>query len=502
MSFVSLNLIPPLLQALTDAGYEKPTPIQMSAIPIVLAGHDLMASAQTGTGKTAAFLLPALQRLQAPSAVQGRGPRVLVLTPTRELAAQVKDAASTYARHLGHMRIGSIVGGVPYPAQQKLLMRPLDVLVATPGRFLDHVERGRVDFSRLEIVILDEADRMLDMGFLQDVERIISATPATRQTVMFSATFEGSIATFAQRLLKNPQRIRIAPGEAQSLQIAQHVHYVNDVTQKKAMLLALLKETSIGQAIVFTGTKHGADKLALAIGGSGHAAAALHGDMRQGVRNRTLAQFRAGTVRVLVATDIAARGIDVAAISHVFNYDLPRSVEDYVHRIGRTGRAGQTGAAVSFATRAERGTLKRIERFTGQAIPTAAVPGFTVNETQMGSDEGAGRPTRPRSQTTRRPSNRPAFARSDSDRPSSGRPNSARPGSDRSSSGRPALARSGSDRPSSARPAGAPRDGVRRSRPGNGPRRSGNTADRQPTSATRAGDAPSRRKKVMSFLFG
>lgn len=498
MSFASLNLIPPLLQALTDAGYEKPTPIQMSAIPIVLAGHDVMASAQTGTGKTAAFLLPSLQRLQEPARVQGRGPRVLVLTPTRELAAQVKDAASIYARHLGHMRIGTIVGGVPYPPQQKLLMRPLDVLVATPGRFLDHVERGRVDFSRLEIVILDEADRMLDMGFLQDVERIISATPATRQTVMFSATFEGSIATFAQRLLKNPQRIRVAAGEPQSQQIAQQVHYVNDVSQKKAMLLALLKETSVGQAIVFTGTKHGADKLALAIGGT---AAALHGDMRQGVRNRTLAQFRAGTVRVLVATDIAARGIDVAAISHVFNYDLPRSVEDYVHRIGRTGRAGQTGAAISFATRAERGTVKRIERFTGQAIPTGAVAGFALNEAP--ADENVGNPVRPRSQT-RRPSNRPASsrpssARSGSERPASARAASARPGSergaDRSASGRPGSP----NRPASAsRPTGAGRG-----RPGNGPRRGGNTnSERQVTTTARAGDEPSRRKKVMSFLFG
>lgn len=478
MSFASLNLIPPLLQALTDAGYEHPTAIQTSAIPLVLAGHDLMASAQTGTGKTAAFLLPALQRLQTPSTVSGRGPRVLVLTPTRELAAQVKDAASTYARHLAHMRLGVIVGGVPYPAQQKLLMRPLDVLVATPGRFLDHVERGRVDFSRLEIVILDEADRMLDMGFLQDVERIIAATPATRQTVMFSATFEGTIATFAQRLLKNPQRIRIAPGEAQSVQIAQHVHYVNDVSQKKAMLLALLKETTVGQAIVFTGTKHGADKLALAIGGCGHAAAALHGDMRQGVRNRTLAQFRAGTVRVLVATDVAARGIDVAAISHVFNYDLPRSVEDYVHRIGRTGRAGQTGAAVSFATRAERGTLKRIERFIGQPIPTAAVPGFTVSEAQGHvSDEAPARPARPRTSTSRRPAARAGAAR----------PGSERHGAGRSAAGRPA--------------AGAAREGVRRSRPVNG-------NDRSPRSASAGGEAartghePSRRKKVMSFLFG
>ncbi len=398
MSFASLNLISPLLRALEAAGYENPTPVQASAIPAVLAGRDVMASAQTGTGKTAAFLLPTLQRLEENGARPGRGPRALVLTPTRELATQVKDAADLYAKELRHLRIGAIVGGVPYPAQQKLLQRPLDLLVATPGRFLDHMERGRIDFSRLEVVILDEADRMLDMGFLTDVERIMAAMPATRQTVMFSATFEGSIATLAAKLLKDPERIRIAATEAQNAKIAQQVHYVSDVAQKKAMLLALLKEGPVGQAIVFTGTKHGADRLATAIGHSGHTAAALHGDMRQGARNRTLAQFRAGAVRVLVATDVAARGIDVAAISHVFNYDLPRSVEDYVHRIGRTGRAGQSGSAISFATRDERPALKRIERFTGQPIPALAVEGFPVIEAPSDNERrapaGRGRPPR------------------------------------------------------------------------------------------------------------
>jgi len=502
MSFASLNLIPPLLRALTDAGYETPTPIQLSAIPVVLSGRDLMASAQTGTGKTAAFLLPALQRLEEQaSAVQGRGPRILVLTPTRELAAQVKDAASLYARHLRHLRIGSIVGGVAYPAQQKLLMRPLDVLVATPGRFLDHVERGRVDFSRLQTVILDEADRMLDMGFLPDVERILAATPPTRQIVMFSATFEGTIATFAQRLLKNPEQIRIAKSEAHRAQIAQHVHYVNDVTQKKAMLLALLKETSVGQAIVFTGTKHGADKLASAIGNSGHVAAALHGDMRQGARNRTLEQFRAGSVRVLVATDVAARGIDVAAISHVFNYDLPRSAEDYVHRIGRTGRAGQTGAAVSFATRAERGTLKRIERFTGQAIPAVSIPGFSVSEVSSEAPARVERTHKPRTQGARRPGG--------AGRPSG--PGGAGRPSGPSGAGRPGAGGAQGRRGAQANPRAAATSGAGAGGQGK-PRRvvDGNSVERgrPPRAATKGsatpglGDHPSRRKKVMSFLFG
>lgn len=412
MSFASLNLISPLLRALEAAGYESPTPVQANAIPAMLAGRDIMASAQTGTGKTAAFLLPTLQRLEENEARPGRGPRALVLTPTRELATQVKDAADLYAKELRHLRIGTIVGGVPYPAQQKLLQRPLDLLVATPGRFLDHMERGRVDFARLEVVILDEADRMLDMGFLTDVERIMAATPPTRQTVMFSATFEGRIATLAGRLLKDPERIRIAPTEAQNAKISQHVHYVSDVTQKKAMLMALLNEGAMGQAIVFTGTKHGADRLATAIGQNGHTAAALHGDMRQGARNRTLAQFRAGTVRVLVATDVAARGIDVAAISHVFNYDLPRSAEDYVHRIGRTGRAGQSGSAVSFALRAEHGALKRIERFTGQPIPTRVLEGFPVTEVPTHGARGpapAGR-GRPRPAGDRNRAGRPGGA--------------------------------------------------------------------------------------------
>ncbi len=427
MSFASLNLISPLLQALSAAGYEEPTPIQARAIPVVLSGRDLMACAQTGTGKTAAFLLPALQRLEERKAAPGRGPRVLILTPTRELATQVKDAAVLYASQLRHIRIGAIVGGVPYPAQQKLLMRPLDVLVATPGRFIDHMERGRIDFARLEIVILDEADRMLDMGFLPDVERIIKAAPATRQTVMFSATFEGSVAGFASRLLTDAERIRIEPTQMQSEQITQHVHYASDTAQKKAMLLALLNEAAMGQAIVFTGTKHGADRLATAIGHSGHAAAALHGDMRQGARNRTLAEFRSGAVRVLVATDVAARGIDVASISHVFNYDLPRSAEDYVHRIGRTGRAGQSGAAVSFALRDERAALKRIERFTGRPILPVPVPGFPLIEVPA-EVRGRAAPTHPtkrgagagKGPARHRPSGRPGNG------PRAGRPGGSR----------------------------------------------------------------------------
>lgn len=425
MSFSVLNLAPALIEALTEAGYTQATPVQEHAIPKVMEGRDLMASAQTGTGKTAAFMLPALHRLiTEPRKVAGRGPRVLVLTPTRELAVQVKDAAEKYARRTPQIRIASIVGGVPYPAQHKMLSRTLDVLVATPGRLLDHIERRRADLSALEIVVLDEADRMLDMGFLEDVERIMAATPSSRQTVMFSATFEGPIAKLAQRLLKNPERIRMTAADAKHDSITQHVHYVDSNAHKKELLFHHLASGAVSQAIVFTATKRDADQLAVTVSSKGHAAAALHGDMRQPVRNRTLAQFRTGQVRVLIATDVAARGIDVAGISHVFNYDLPRSPEDYMHRIGRTGRAGATGAAISFADSGDRGLVRRIERSTGQSIPARTVeglepkPGSATRPSSprpyRGKPGGAQqRPTGSRHAPARRPYGAPADARGD-----------------------------------------------------------------------------------------
>jgi superfamily II DNA/RNA helicase len=375
VSFESLNLNPSILKALQEAGYTEPTPIQLAAVPAAIEGRDLMASAQTGTGKTAAFMLPSLHRIATPSAVNSRGPRVLVLTPTRELAAQVNDAARKYGKFM-RARTVSIVGGMPYPVQNKLLSQPVDILVATPGRLIDHMERGRIDFSRLEVLVLDEADRMLDMGFIEDVERIAAATPSTRQTLLFSATLDGSIGNLAQRLLKNPQRIEIATAHTRHAQIEQKLHFVDNLSHKHKLLQHILTDVELRQAIVFTATKRDADSLAEDLHAQGHKVAALHGDMNQGARNRTITKLRHGDLRVLVATDVAARGIDVNGITHVINFDLPKVAEDYVHRIGRTGRAGNTGIAVSFASFADRRHLYSIERLTGQRLEAEVIPGL------------------------------------------------------------------------------------------------------------------------------
>ncbi len=380
MTFEKLALHPAILKAIVESGYTTPTPIQAQAIPEALAGHDLMASAQTGTGKTAAFVLPSLQRLSTPSTAHGRGPRVLVLTPTRELANQVTDAADKYGRHL-RFRIGSIVGGVAYPPQMRLLSQPLDILVATPGRLLDHMESGRLDYSRLEVLVLDEADRMLDMGFIHAVEKIAAATPATRQTLLFSATMEGNIASLARRLLKNPKRIAIASAQERHENIEQRLHYVDGGEHKHGLLKHLLDDNSVEKAIVFTATKRGADRLAKRLDAQGHPSGALHGNMNQNQRNRAMQNLRNGRVRLLVATDVASRGLDVNGITHVFNFDLPKNPEDYVHRIGRTGRAGAKGIAISFAGPEDRRQLRDIERYTKQPIEAKVVEGFEPKTT-------------------------------------------------------------------------------------------------------------------------
>lgn len=367
MSFEDLNLNAAILKAIADTGYTEPTAIQAQAIPEVMAGHDLMASAQTGTGKTAAFILPALNRLATPSALPGKGPRVLVLTPTRELAQQVCDAATKYGKNM-RFKIISILGGMPYPVQNRLLSGYVDILVATPGRLIDHIERGRIDFSRLETLILDEADRMLDMGFIDDVERIAQATPKTRQTLLFSATLEGVIGNLASRLLNNPKRIAISAAKAKHDNIEQRMMFADDIAHKNKLLNHILTDIDLNQAVVFTATKRDADGLADQLAAQGHAVSALHGDMSQRERNRTLLNLRNGNLRVLVATDVAARGIDVRGISHVINFDLPKFAEDYVHRIGRTGRGGSSGTAISFASNRDAQSLKRIERYTEQSI--------------------------------------------------------------------------------------------------------------------------------------
>ena len=369
-----MNLPPSIQKAISACGYSEPTPIQARAIPLARVGRDLIASAQTGTGKTAAFIIPALERLARP-AKSGMGPRVLVLTPTRELAAQVADSVARYGRFI-RMRYGSIVGGVPYPEQLRMLRQPIDLVVATPGRLIDHLERGRLDLSRVELLVLDEADRMLDMGFTDAVDQIAAATPKERQTLLFTATMDEPMAKLAGRLLEEPERIAISPPEAVHTQIEQRLMVTDNLKHKHQLLNRLLEDNEIRQAIIFSATKRDADALARDLYDRGYSAAPLHGDMTQGTRNRTLANILRGKVRQLVATDVAARGLDIKGISHVLNFDLPRAAAEYVHRIGRTGRAGATGIAISFASPSEVQYLQRIERYTGQSVPVHTIEGL------------------------------------------------------------------------------------------------------------------------------
>lgn len=393
MSFQDLNLHKQILQALEDLGHSKPTPIQEQAIPEVIKGRDLRASAQTGTGKTAAFLLPALNRLTVPSPSQGRGPRILILVPTRELAMQVANEAGKYSKHLPRVKTVCIFGGAPYPVQNRELSRPYEILVATPGRLIDHMDRGKIDFSRLEMLILDEADRMLDMGFIDPVEQIAKATPKTRQTLMFSATLKGSVLKLSERLLNNPIEVRVEAERAKHENIEQRLHYADNIGHKHRLLDHLLTDPTINQAIVFTSTKFLADQLVDKLFANGHQAASLHGNMNQRQRTKTIMQLRQGKIRILVATDIAARGIDVLTITHVINFDLPGSAEDYVHRIGRTGRAGGKGIAFSFAAFNESHSVRRIEQFTGQPITPHVIPGL---EPQLKQSSGPSSPQKKR----------------------------------------------------------------------------------------------------------
>ncbi|MCW8959825.1 MAG: DEAD/DEAH box helicase [Gammaproteobacteria bacterium] len=375
MSFTDLNLDEQLLRAIQACGFTSPSDIQKQAIPVALEGHDLMASAQTGTGKTAAFVLPALQRLLNNEPAPGHGPRVLILTPTRELATQVTDAIRDLGK-FSRLRSTTVVGGMPYPPQIKMLRQPLDLLVATPGRLIDHFESGRLDFGRLEMLVLDEADRMLDMGFVDDVERIAAALPEQRQTLLFSATLEGEVRNVARRLLKEPQRIQIAGVKTNHDSIDQHIHQADDFRHKQALLAHHLGQEAVSQAIVFTATKRGADDLAKQLREQGHRSAALHGDMSQGARRRTVEQMRRGQCRVLVATDVAARGIDIKGLSHVFNFDLPMAAEDYIHRIGRTGRGGASGTALSLVGPQEWDKVARIEKLTGCKLNRLVLDGL------------------------------------------------------------------------------------------------------------------------------
>ncbi len=389
MSFESLGLPAALARAVADSGYTQPTDVQLRAIPPAMAGSDLRVSSSTGSGKTAAFVLPALNRVLAARAAAQidaskrrdkfsvHGPRVLVLAPTRELAMQVANATDSYGRHIPGLRVATIVGGVPYHAQLKALRGPLDVLIATPGRLMDHMANGKAVLANVEMLVLDEADRMLDMGFIDDIKHIASFLPQQRQTVMFSATFAGEVGQLAKNMLKaDAQTIAVSTHTSTHENIEQRLHWADDGKHKHALLEQLLAGREIDQALVFTSTQRDADWLADRLAEIGHRVASLHGGMPQGRRNRVLHGLRTRDLRVLVATDVAARGIDVPSISHVINYGLPMKAEDYVHRIGRTGRAGRAGLAVTLAERRDAGMIQRIQRFTTQRIPVATMVGL------------------------------------------------------------------------------------------------------------------------------
>jgi superfamily II DNA/RNA helicase len=382
--FADLGLAKELLSAVERSGYTTPTEVQSRAIPAAMAGQDLLVSSKTGSGKTAAFVLPALERIQAARGDASKrrakgapnGPRVLVLAPTRELAMQVSKAVQTYGVGMQGLKVACVVGGVPYPLQLRALRGPLDVLIATPGRLLDHLQSGVAVLDQVEMFVLDEADRMLDMGFIDDINTIAAALPAQRQTLMFSATFAGHVGRLAANLTRDPQRIEVASHTDAHAQIEQRLHWADDLKHKNAMLEQLLADRELDQAVVFCSTQRDADVLADRLADIGHSVAALHGGMPQGRRNRVLQGLRQRQLRVLVATDVAARGIDVPTITHVINYGLPMKPEDYIHRIGRTGRAGRDGIAVTLAERRDVGMIRRIERFTTQNIAVAVMEGL------------------------------------------------------------------------------------------------------------------------------
>ncbi len=376
MTFENLGLAADLLKAIEQTGYTTPTPVQVQAIPAAIAGHDLLVSSHTGSGKTAAFTLPALNRIVDRRPTPGSGPRILVLTPTRELAQQVEKAVQTYGKALRGLNTACLVGGAPMFAQIKQLQRQCDVVVATPGRLLDHLNRRKIKLSDVEVLILDEADRMLDMGFAEDIDAIVAATPAKRQTLLFSATLDGVVGNMANRMTRNPQRIEIEVAQEDRGQIEQRLMFADDLGHKNRLLEALLAGEGLNQTLVFTATKRSADELSLSLQEKGISAAALHGDMHQTQRNRTLDRLRQGRIGVLVATDVAARGIDVAGISHVINFDPPRQAEDYVHRIGRTGRAGRDGIAITLSGPRETGLIRAIERYTGDRLEVHTIAGM------------------------------------------------------------------------------------------------------------------------------
>lgn len=458
ITFADLGLADPLLRALTDSGYTAPTPIQAQAIPRVLAGGDLLAAAQTGTGKTAGFTLPILHMLLAKPLDErkpGR-PRVLILTPTRELTAQVEESVKTYGQHT---KISSLVifGGVNINPQTNALRKPIDILVATPGRLLDHCQQRNVDLSGVEVLVLDEADRMLDMGFIRDIRKILALLPRKRQNLLFSATFSDEIRELSKGVLVNASEVSVAARNTTAERVDQTVHMVEQA-HKRDILSHIIRESGWHQVLVFTRTKHGANRLAEKLVKDGLAAAAIHGNKSQAARTRALAEFKTGKIAVLVATDIAARGIDIDQLPQVVNFELPNVPEDYVHRIGRTGRAGAAGSAVSLVDASEIKYLKAIERVIKKQIPQLPAPtGWTASPASPHGEDDDARAAGFRDgqrRTQQRPA-RPAGAAG------AGRPGSGRSGSGAGRSGAPAGQAPRRDGQGSARPAHASAGPVR-----------------------------------------
>jgi ATP-dependent RNA helicase RhlE len=379
MSFSDLGLVPELLRAVADKGYDSPSPIQLQAIPAVLAGRDVLAGAQTGTGKTAGFVLPILQRLATDQKdAAGRAPRALVLAPTRELAAQVAQSARDYGKYLA-LRTYQVFGGVSINPQITALRNGCDILVATPGRLLDLAQQRALDLSRVQVLVLDEADRMLDMGFITDIRRVIKLLPQKRQNLLFSATYSDDIRGLAEKLLHDPLSIQVAPRNAPIELVEQRAYRVQK-EQKRHLLVHLIQEGQWRQVLIFTRTKHGANRLTQQLEGAGIQSAAIHGNKSQAARVKALDMFKRGQVTALVATEVAARGLDIKELPQVVNYELPNVPEDYVHRIGRTGRAGAAGEAISLVSSDETGLLRDIERVLRRSIPTLPTPTFKMVE--------------------------------------------------------------------------------------------------------------------------
>ncbi|MGM8898965.1 MULTISPECIES: DEAD/DEAH box helicase [unclassified Psychrobacter] len=388
VTFTDLNIAKPILTALDRVGYTNPTPIQAQAIPFALQGRDLLLSAQTGSGKTAAFVIPVLDRLSRATSFD-KLTKALILTPTRELAQQVHDSVRTYSKDMRGLFCVPLVGGAPYNGQITALRKGVQVIVATPGRLLDHIKAGRVDLSNLEVLVLDEADRMLDMGFADDISDILSAAPTDRQTIMCSATWDGPVGKIAASFTKNPERVSI---KVESAHIEEKVYYCDDFNHKNSLLDKIVCQPEMDQIIIFAATKRSTEKLAKSLQEQGHKASFLHGDLPQSKRNRIVQDLRNGKCKILVATDVAARGLDVPAISHVINYDLPRQTEDYVHRIGRCGRAGRTGVAISLCSMDDRPQLNAINRYLDRKMEVCVIEGMEPKKTYVPSEnKGKGR---------------------------------------------------------------------------------------------------------------